>query len=202
MSPQVGLAVPQTWCEVTFLLATKVTSHQVCGTVVQQVLWYIYIEMQQDIDIPQTFCEILENERYSQLYSKVILLHLDIDVPQNLLHHSCTTACCSSIQMYHRLFMRFSKMRVIVNCIARWLCNKVYTVSSLGTCAYPLRSRVKKRNSTNFFAEYSLFYRALLQKRSIIWSILLTVATPYPLRSRVTLHELSGNSQNSSRCSI
>ena len=28
-------------------------------------------------------------------------------------------------------------------------------------------------------AEYSLFYRALLQKRSIILSILLTVATPY-----------------------
>jgi len=31
------------------------------------------------------------------------------------------------------------------------------------------------------FAEYSLFYRALLQKRPIIWSILLTVATPYQL---------------------
>ena len=36
--------------------------------------------------------------------------------------------------------------------------------------------------STNLqvsFAEYSLFYRALLQKRSIIWSISLTEATPY-----------------------
>jgi len=30
------------------------------------------------------------------------------------------------------------------------------------------------------FAEYSLFYRALLQKRPIILSILLTEATPYP----------------------
>jgi len=29
------------------------------------------------------------------------------------------------------------------------------------------------------FAEYSLFYRALLQKRPVILSILLTVATPY-----------------------
>jgi len=31
------------------------------------------------------------------------------------------------------------------------------------------------------FAEYRLFYRALLQKRTIILSILLTVATPYCL---------------------
>jgi len=30
------------------------------------------------------------------------------------------------------------------------------------------------------FAEYSLFYRSLLQKRPIILSILLTEATPYP----------------------
>jgi len=31
------------------------------------------------------------------------------------------------------------------------------------------------------FAEYCLFYRALLQKKPIILSILLTVATPYDL---------------------
>jgi len=38
------------------------------------------------------------------------------------------------------------------------------------------------------FAEYSLFYRALLQKRPVIWSHLLIVATPYFAQSRVKSH--------------
>ena len=38
------------------------------------------------------------------------------------------------------------------------------------------------------FAEYSLFYRALLQKRPIIWRSLLIVATPYFAQSRVKSH--------------
>jgi len=37
------------------------------------------------------------------------------------------------------------------------------------------------------FAEYHLFYRALLQKRLIIWSILLTEATPYSCAYGVVL---------------
>jgi len=41
------------------------------------------------------------------------------------------------------------------------------------------------------FAEYSLFYRALLQKRPIILSILLTVATPYLLTSSSILRSSS-----------
>ena len=42
------------------------------------------------------------------------------------------------------------------------------------------------------FAEYRLFYRALLQKRPIILSILLTKATPYPLhRHEIRIEILS-----------
>jgi len=39
------------------------------------------------------------------------------------------------------------------------------------------------------FAEYSLFYRALLQKRPIIFSILLTQATPYVTYEEAMSHE-------------
>jgi len=55
-----------------------------------------------------------------------------------------------------------------------------------GTMGWLRSVRSKKRYVS--FAEYCLFYRALLQKRPIIWSILLTKATP----CQFTLHLTCG----------
>jgi len=66
-------------------------------------------------------------------------------------------------------------------CIADY----VYWHGSYTVCIYEWRvhygvasvSRIDKIIVS--FAEYRLFYRALLQKSPVIWSILLTKATPY-----------------------
>jgi len=74
------------------------------------------------------------------------------------LQYSCNTTCVHKDILRSQLCCDHSGQH---SCTMRWL---------------RLVGSIKLQVS---FAEYSLFYRALLRKRPVILSILLTVATPY-----------------------
>ena len=78
---------------------------------------------------------------------------------------TCAVCVCMQIHLYcirNQLPMHLEPVLSHVEC----------------TCTCYLRHRAGVHMAV-FFAEYRLFYRALLQKRPIILSILLTEATPY-----------------------
>ena len=76
--------------------------------------------------------------------------------------------------------------RNVLRCIAMYVSRR-HTISRKWACSFSLAGGmgwqrwVGSKNLYISFAEYCLFYRALLQKRSIILSILLTEVTPYDL---------------------
>jgi len=76
--------------------------------------------------------------------------------------------------MYMYMYMGFQCKHIEFQCI---VCVCVGWLRLIGTL-----------KSSDSFAEYSLFYRALLQKRPIILRSLLIVTTPYHLLSLSSYH--------------
>ena len=76
----------------------------------------------------------------------------------------CVAGCCNWLQW---VAVGCSVLQCVVD-----VCRRVLHVMGLLQLVGSIKSQVS-------FAEYSLFYRALLHKRTIILSILLTEATPY-----------------------
>ena len=108
----------------------------------------------------------------------------------------CVAVCCSVSlwQRYKDMAMCCGVLQCVLQCVA--VCVALCVAVCVGVCCSVLQcvalaamkdmhgvatiSRLLKLQVS--FAEYRLFYRALLQKRPIILSSLLIAATPYPLK--------------------